>query len=219
METNRQSAGGTFERCAPFGVFVAFLIVGSFLQHPWLPIVRSALVALLLLWFWRRYHELHDARAVRPSSWGLAAACGLAVFVAWIFLDHDALRFGRGQGYQPLHFDGSVDWTLALLRLAGFALVVPVMEELFWRSFLLRWIERQDFLAVSPAAVGARAILISSALFALEHNQWAAGAIAGAAYGLLYIRTGNLWVPVAAHAVTNAALGAWVLATRSWEFW
>jgi CAAX prenyl protease-like protein len=214
-----QGAGGAVERCLPFGVFVAFLIAGSYVQQPWLTVVRSALVALLLLWLWPRYRELHAPGSVRPAHWAFAVACGIAVFGAWIFLDHAALTLARGAGFRPVLADGSIEWTLALLRLTGFALVVPVMEELFWRSFLLRWIDRQDFLAVTPAAVSARAVLITSALFALEHSQWAAGAVAGAAYALLYIRTGNLWVPIAAHAVTNFALGAWILATRNWQFW
>jgi CAAX prenyl protease-like protein len=46
-----------------------------------------------------------------------------------------------------------------------------------------------------------------------------AAVVAGLAYALLYVRTGKLWVPVIAHAVTNGALGIWVLATRQWAFW
>ena len=41
----------------------------------------------------------------------------------------------------------------------------------------------------------------------------------GLAYAWLYIRTGKLWTAVAAHAVTNGLLGAWVLYTRQWTFW
>jgi CAAX prenyl protease-like protein len=110
-------------------------------------------------------------------------------------------------------------WALALGRLAGLALVVPVMEEIFWRSFLLRWIERHDFLKVAPQQVRWGALLITTALFALEHNRWLAGAIAGAAYGWVYVRSGNLWVPIVSHAVTNALLGVWILVTGSWHFW
>jgi CAAX prenyl protease-like protein len=108
---------------------------------------------------------------------------------------------------------------MAALRLAGLALVVPVMEELFWRSFILRWIENHDFLSVSPRSVGARAFLIVTVLFALEHDHWFAGAVAGMAYNWLYMRSGNLWVAIASHAVTNACLGVWVLYTEQWQFW
>jgi CAAX prenyl protease-like protein len=93
------------------------------------------------------------------------------------------------------------------------------MEELFWRSFLLRWLERHDFLQVAPRSVGPRPLVITTALFALEHSQWLAGGIAGVVYSALYMRSGNLWVPIAAHAVTNAALGIWILHTENWHFW
>ena len=119
----------------------------------------------------------------------------------------------------PLAADGSIDWSLALMRLAGSALVVPLMEELFWRSLVMRWLDEADFLAVDPARIGLRAVLFSSIAFGLEHSQWAAGMLAGLVYGWLYVRSGNLWIPIAAHAVTNAGLGVWVLATGAWYFW
>ena len=58
-----------------------------------------------------------------------------------------------------------------------------------------------------------------SVLFATEHRLWFAGLLAGLAYGWLYKRSGNLWVPIVAHALTNALLAAYVLATGSWSFW
>jgi membrane protease YdiL (CAAX protease family) len=43
--------------------------------------------------------------------------------------------------------------------------------------------------------------------------------VAGAAYTLLYMRSGTLWAPTLAHAVTNGLLGAWILATGNWTYW
>ena len=93
------------------------------------------------------------------------------------------------------------------------------MEELFWRSFLMRWFERAQFETVLPQRVGLKAIALSTFVFTLVHTLWLAAVIAGLAYALLYVRTGKLWVPVIAHAVTNGALGMWVLATGNWQFW
>ncbi len=208
-----------FARCFPFGLFIALLMLGSLIREPWLVAARVVIVGAALVWFWRQYTELRRPSPAAPSNWFLAVAAGLAVFVAWIWLDQDWATISRSPGFDPLHEDGQLNWPLALLRLAGFAIVVPVMEELFWRSFLLRWLERHDFLTVVPASVSRRAFLITTVLFALEHNQWLAGALAGIAYNALYIRTGNLWVPTVAHAVTNAALGVWILSTGNWQFW
>jgi len=97
--------------------------------------------------------------------------------------------------------------------------VVPLMEELFWRSFLLRWIQQTDFLALAPMQIGLRAILIGSVLFGIEHSLWLAGIVAGLAYAWLYRASGNLWPPIVAHAVTNFSLGVWVLHSGQWQFW
>lgn len=96
---------------------------------------------------------------------------------------------------------------------------MPVTEELFWRSFLMRWIERVQFEAVEPRRVGLRAIVLSTFVFMLAHTMWLGALVAGFAYAALYVRTGTLWAPVIAHAVTNGALGVWVVATRQWQFW
>ena len=82
------------------------------------------------------------------------------------------------------------------MRVTGLVLVVPVMEELFWRSFLMRWIDRREFLVADPAQASFLAFALSSALFALEHSQWFAGLVAGMAYSWLYIRAGNLRIPI-----------------------
>ena len=217
-------------RAAPFLLFVAFLILGSALpavltvagaelRTPWLVVARNAVVGLMLLWFWRGYTELRRPAPARPADWVLGVAGGIAVFVAWIAFDQDWAVLSRSPGFRPLLPEGGIDWTLAILRLAGFAIVVPVMEELFWRSLVLRWIDRHDFQSLAPREVGWRAFAITTALFALEHDRWFAGALAGAAYNWLYMRSGNLWVPIVAHAVTNGVLGLWVLQTGRWEFW
>lgn len=217
-------------RAAPFLLFIGFVMLGSALpavfavqgielRTSWLVVVRGAIIALVLLWFWSGYAELRQPSRATPADLMIAVAAGVAVFLAWIAIDQDWAVLSRSPGFMPLRSDGSVDWVQGLARLAGFALVVPVMEELFWRSLVLRWIERYDFQSLAPREVGWRAFAITTVLFALEHDRWLAGAIAGAAYNWLYMRSGNLWVPIVAHAVTNGVLGLWVLQTGRWEFW
>jgi CAAX prenyl protease-like protein len=219
-------------RSAPFLLFVGFLVLGSLLpdaaagqgavtaSSSWLVVGRGAAVALALAWFWRGYGELRSTAPAHPAHWLVAVLAGLVAFLVWISLDQGwaVLSDGR-RGFAPVLPDGGTDWPKALARLAGFALVVPVMEELFWRSLLLRWIERHEFLAVDPRRIGTRAFVITTVLFAVEHDRWFAGAVAGALYNWLYMRSGNLWVAILAHAVSNAALGVWILQTRQWQFW
>lgn len=216
-----------FSRVLPFTVFIAFIAAAAPLERlatlvgmdpRWWYAVRAVLVAGLLAWFWRSYGELRSAAGVSALDWLLGVIVGLVVFVLWINLAFGPLSFGTAPGFDP-RTDGAVDWALALPRFASAVFLVPVMEELFWRSLAMRWIQDHDFLAVLPARVGRRALGISAVLFGLEHHLWFAGLLAGLAYAWLYIRTGNLWVPILSHAVTNGLLGAWVVYTRSWEFW
>jgi len=214
----------------PFLLFIAMLMIASMLwpadsgdspgdSRLWFTVGRGVIVALVLVWFWPSYGELRDARTIPVAHWGIAIVVGIAVFLIWIYFDQDWAVVSRSKGFDPSLPDGSMNWSLAILRLAGIGLVVPIMEELFWRSFVLRWIDQSDFLSASPRRVSARAFIITTVLFALEHNQWFAGAIAGAAYNWLYMRYEKLWVPIAAHAVTNLALGIWVLHSGNWHFW
>ena len=83
----------------------------------------------------------------------------------------------------------------------------------------MRWIEHPNFLTVNPAQVGIKAFAIAVALFALAHSLWLAGLFAGIVYGLLYTRSRTLWLPILAHAVTNAVLGIWIVLTGNWGFW
>ncbi len=210
-------------RIAPFALFLAFIAVQPLLEgrldSRWWGVLRGVAVAALLAILWRSYVELRAGPPVPAREWAIAAAAGIAVFFAWITLDSGWVAFEGGAGFVPLRADGRLDPVLAALRIFGLVLVVPVMEELFWRSFLLRWIGKRDFLAADPKKAGSAAFLLSSGLFALEHTLWFAGLLAGLAYGWIYMRTGNLRVPIASHAITNGLLGAWILATQNWRFW
>lgn len=215
-----------FARALPFALYIAFLALEGVLPDfapsldaRWLYPVKAGAAALALALLWRHYDEL--------KSWGLSAGnlllsvvVGIAVLVLWVNLDAGWMLMGEpGKGYDPRDAAGNVHWPLVAFRIAGAALVVPLMEELFWRSFLQRWVQQADFRALDPARIGVKALAIASVLFAVEHVQWFAGLLAGLAYGWLYIRTRTLWAPVVAHAVTNGGLGVYVVTTRQWGFW
>ena len=186
----------------------------------WLYTIKVTLVAALLWHFRHCYTELKSLTALNWQHGLLALVTGTAVFLLWINLDISWLSFsGDTAGYDPRSASGAINWALVLPRLLGAVVVVPLMEEIFWRSFVMRWIDHQDFMAKKPAQISLRALLISAVLFGFGHQLWFAGIIAGLAYGWLYLRSANLWVPVLAHAVTNGLLGVWVLQTGHWHFW
>ena len=220
-----------FPRALPFAVYMAFIalmpVISYLLQliSPTTPLderliypIKVACVALLLTFLWKRFKELLNFN-LQLRDVLLSVSVGVAVFILWINLDQEWMKIGDSPGFNPRDTAGNINWYLAIPRLMGATLVVPIMEELFWRSFLARWIERPDFLNVTPAQIGLRALLLSSVLFGVEHTLGLAGLIAGLAYGALYILRGKLWAPVLAHATTNGLLGLWVLQSQQWDFW
>ena len=98
-------------------------------------------------------------------------------------------------------------------------IVVPVMEELFWRGFAIRYIDAEDFKSVPVGVFSGKAVGITVLMFGAEHNEWLAGLICGVLYNCLLAKRRDLFSCVVAHAVSNAALAAWVLATGDWKLW
>jgi len=226
--------GGIWARCLPFAVFMLVLALRSLfpdadpgagapaaaaLDVRWL-YAAQALVALIALGLYRgRYVELRRQQS-SALGWAASLVVGTALFLLWIApLPSWTTTGDVAAHFQPIDGSGALRWDLVIVRVLGAVAVVPLMEELFWRSFLLRWIDRRDFLTLAPQATSWMAIGLSSAVFALAHNLWLAALIAGMAYALLYRRFGNLWYPILAHATTNALLAGWVLRTRAWGYW
>lgn len=219
---------GAIARIAPFALFMLLLALrgslptdGSSPVDPrWVYGITVLLVGGLLVYFRREYGELSAQNLPTPKEVLLAIVVGVVVFGLWINLDAPALRLGDASAsFKPVDAQGALDWPLIVVRIIGAALLVPVMEELFWRSFLMRWIDRPQFETVVPQQVTLKAIALSTFVFMLAHTLWLAAIIAGLAYAFLFVRTGKLWVPVIAHAVTNGVLGVWVVMTGRWEFW
>lgn len=101
---------------------------------------------------------------------------------------------------------------MALTRIAGTVVLVPIVEELAYRGYLLRRLVARDFTAVRFEAVAVWPVLVSAAVFGAAHGaMWLPAVIAGVAYGMLATRTGRFGEAVCAHVTTNALIAAAVL--------
>ncbi|HEV8315333.1 CAAX prenyl protease-related protein [Piscinibacter sp.] len=215
-------------RVLPFALFMVLLAIrgaappdGAWGFDPRWIYALAVLAVGALMWRWRReYGELSQQLAPDARELLLAVGVGVAVFALWITLDAPWMRLGAPVAkFIPVGGNGELLWPRIAVRWVGAALLVPLMEELFWRSFVMRWIDSARFEAVDPRQTSAKAVVLSTFLFMLAHTLWLAAIVAGLAYAWLYRRTGRLWVPVVAHAVTNGVLGAWVIATGQWAYW
>jgi hypothetical protein len=221
-------------RTVPFALFMAFIGLEEVLRllagngaitlsvdslYYLYPLKTFFISAVLLLFIPRcREISLHDLENIGRTT--VSILVGLLVFVLWINMDWQFGTFGKPQGLNPtLLPDGFTRHAMTIVRIAGAAIVVPVMEELFWRSFLIRYIIDNDFEKVPIGRFTWLSFLISTALFGMEHNLFLAGMMAGVAYNLLLYYTRSIAQCIVAHSVTNLALGIYVINTGKWYFW
>lgn len=190
----------------------ASLVSGIWSQgpfDPWYVLRVAAAGVVLALVRWQL------PRPALSISW-FPIAVGLGVAVAWVAApggDPEPLA-ARLAEVSPATRAG---WIAA--RLAGSVLLVPIVEELAFRGFLLRWLASRDFDTASPSCWTWPALLLSSLAFGTLHGQWALGSLAGLLFAAAQIRTGRLGDAVVAHAVANAGVAAAVLLGGRWDLW
>ena len=209
----------------PFGVFLAILAISSHLkflgamEYP----LRVAFLGVIIFVFSR--HVL-DFRVKSPL---LSLGVGVGVFAIWVapeminanyrmhWLFNNSITGTISTSLDRGHRE---DWLVLVSRTIRAAVVVPIIEELFWRAWLMRWLINPNFTAVPLGAWTMSSMLISAVLFASEHGPyWEVGLIAGFAYNFLMVRTKSLGDCILAHAVTNAILSAYVITSGRWHYW
>jgi uncharacterized protein len=151
----------------------------------------------------------------------MAVGTGVVVFILWVFLGPLIATAKMEGGFNPFLFENKeIAWGLVAIRIFGAALVVPVMEELFWRGFLMRYLIKENVEEVNLGAYSHLSFWVTTALFASVHGSLAPVALlTGVAYGFLFVRTKSLGSVMLAHGITNLLLGAYVVYTEKWYFW
>ena len=165
------------------------------------------------LWYaWPKLRTLH---------WGFTwrgVFAGLALFVLWIV----TARLALPPPAMPEAFTGlSPAWRNSWIigHIVVTVALIPVVEELAFRGYLLRRARSADFESLRPGRAGAPGLIVSTAVYALCQGAfWLPGMVAGIVFGLVYMRTGRLGESVAAHVTVNVLLAAVWLVDWQW-YW
>jgi CAAX prenyl protease-like protein len=210
---------------APMFAYVALSSLEGYLPSPgWYPAayaVKAAIVAAIM------WHYRSTWRDLRPMpgilNLALAVVTGLIVIAMWVGLDglYPDLPFmgGSRQAFDPNELGTGGKWAFIGVRMIGLVLLVPVFEELFWRSFLIRFVIDQEFWKVPIGRVTWMSAGVVSALFALAHPEWLPALLTGLIWAWLLWYTKSVSACVVSHVVANLALGIYVVATGAWKFW
>lgn len=206
----------------PFALFLLLTEPARFFPSlvPFLYVAKTVIVGAVL-WFWRHKYTTDVSARLSFGEFVVAVLCGLLVLVLWIAPEGYLYQLDSGTGFDPYALTGSKMAAIGLIavRLIGASVVVPIMEELFWRSFLMRYLVDVDFRSVAMGTFTLLSFFGTAVLFGLEHHRIVVGIIAGLLYGLLLVRQKKLQGVVLAHGITNLGLGIYVISTGNWIFW
>lgn len=223
-----------FYRIAPFAafmLFIAFEEILVFLQKHdlillnesfriWLYAPKIALTGILLTAFRRHYVEVYFEDLRKLQHLLISIALGIVIFALWINMDWTLSSQTTPPGFNPAVLsDPPTRWLMIVLRCIGAVIIVPIMEELFWRSFLLRYLIDNDFMSVAIGRLTWFSLLITTVLFGLEHHYLFAGMMAGVLFSLVYYWTRSIIHCILCHATANLCLAIYVLQTSRWQFW
>lgn len=179
--------------------------------------LQTLVCGAVLIWFWKDY----------DFSWGrgwlMGGLVGILALVIWI---SPQLFFGfppRTKGFNPdLLANTPYYWPTVLMRFLRLAIIVPLLEEIFWRGFLMRYLINEDFTKVRFGTYRPIPFFAVAVFFMFEHtwpDDYAAAFITGVLFNLVAVKTGSLSACVLAHAVTNFGLGLYIMTTKQWGFW
>lgn len=220
VESNRRV---TSAYVAPFIAFVGIMAIEKALSIPpqiAYP-VRFLIVLVLVLLLSRPYLNL------RFSMPWASSAVGAAVFVIWVGPDllfnyRQSWLFSNsltGSAVSAIPIELQQQPWFVLIRTLSCTVLVPIVEELFWRGWLMRWMIDRDFYKLPLGTYDASAFWVVAVLFASEHGSyWEVGLITGVIYNWWMVRTRNLADCILMHAVTNGILSAYVFASGRWEY-
>lgn len=246
IETLKKLQGNaTAAHVVPLAVFLLLLMVPSAVEiaHPsqpwwrqgpehWIYPLQTVICLALVIFWWRHY-------VWWPADWrrlALGALIGVAGIALWIFPGwlHDQTGWhvrwlgvvSRDEpGFYPhLFVEGTPAWwTTVTLRFLRLVVAVPLVEEIFWRGFLWRYLadEDQPWWRLSIGIPSVRALLGTSVLMMLAHHplDWAACFVWALLVGLVAITTRSLAACVVCHAVSNLILGLYVMRFEKWGLW
>ena len=220
------AASPEYARFAPFFIFCVITSAAFFLGHDWM-FWLYAVKVLVGLWLIREMYGV-----VTEMRWAFsweAVIVGILIFALWVGLDpyypknHLLFKDTEGSIWNPFTRFGEgslMAWGLIIVRIFGMTIVVPPLEEVFYRSLVYRYIVKYDFTKVALNHFDGVALVLTSVLFGAAHFQWLPGILCGLAYQGLVLRKGRLGDAMTAHAITNFLLGCYVVwkGGEAWKF-
>lgn len=220
---------------APYMAYLLLLMLNDALptQLRWLAILLHIALAGYVTWLFR-----HHLPPMGRPHWIIAIVVGLIAAYGWvagqhavngvIVAGHDLggwLPFypGSMKPYNPHvdYGDGAAFWVYVSAKIARACTIVPIVEEIFWRGFILRAFVNWDRFEKVPWGQFAWRAMIGSALISvIQHPaNWIVSIGCWLLFNALFYWKKSLLCLMITHAVTNLALYFYVVRAGDWQFW
>ena len=219
----------------PYFAYLILLMANDAVPTKYLPVAIAVhtVIGLYVVWMFRR-----RLPAMGRPYWGLAIVAGLLAALGWVVGQHvlngihvgdyalgDRLYLWPGERkiVDPHETYGSGAWfaSYATMKIVRACTVVPIVEELFWRGFILRiFVSWNRPHQVPFGTFTWFSFLGSSLISTLQHpDNWGVSIGCWMFFNALFIWRRSFWLLTITHAVTNLALYLYVLRAGDWQFW
>lgn len=186
--------------------FILFMLIGLILNAFWLyPELGYPVLVILLtpvIWYFRRA-VLAGWDGIDP----FAFLAGLGVGVGWVLLAEPNAE--TLPGLATLSATATVAWVA--FRIFGTVVIIPIVEEAFFRGYLL------DRLNAGGAVTVVFAVAVSSLTFAALHGRILEAGIAGVVFSLIMLRRRNLIDAILCHATANGFIAVAAMLNADWS--
>lgn len=189
-------------------------------------LLRYIATSLYILLFHRFIPELHEPYSVNSITLECFIVGALSGLIT-VYLNENQDEAMRTL-WRPGHdFEsGLVGDTWDMLRLVGSSLAVPVEEELFYHSWMFRYIvmvrkgEYESFVDVPFWEWNWVAWVVSNGVKGIYNGkEWQSYFISGLLFQWMIGRRGLFLDGLITHSVSNLTVGCWVLATNQRQYW
>ena len=214
----------------PFALYLGLTaLAASRDDHYALMYTAAVLVCIAaLVWAVPRVRAFRISGRILP-----AVGAGVLGAFVWIVLarwapEAELVRFlpsffqpSQRAAFDPFQNLSPYSWALGftVIRFIGLTFVTPLAEEIFWRGFVMRWLNGKNWDQEPLGRFTWFSFSGVTLLFTLAHPEWTAAAVYCAGMNLFFYWRKNLFELAVAHGVTNLGLGIYVLKTASWHLW
>lgn len=200
-------------------------------EQRWIASIIRGVGALCLVWLFRKHLPLKG-----PYHWHIAIPAGIFCAFLWVAGEHFLRSFDWYSARLPLPlFPGEPElvdprdtlgsyrlfWVTVITRIATAVVTVAIVEELFWRAFLLRaFINWTDFEKVPLGKFTLYSFVGTALLSAVQHpDNWGVSVACWMVFNALFYWKTSVPFIIAVHGITNLALYLYVVKAKDWIFW